>query len=124
MDTKDSRIGKFIKDLMKRRRLLPSQLASDIGISHSTVKRWLTGEDIPSTRSCRKLAKYSNTSLYELLSMANHLPETKGKSSTEWPHFREYALNKYPDELDEDLITMIEDLIERRRARNRGRKSP
>ena len=34
-----------------------------------------------------------------------------------WPEFREYAHQKYPDELDEDLITMIEDLIEWRRAR-------
>ena len=29
------------------------------------------------------------------------------------PEFRDYARLKYPDELDEDLITMIEDLIER-----------
>ncbi|MBA7690960.1 hypothetical protein ES703_99496 [subsurface metagenome] len=32
----------------------------------------------------------------------------------EWPEFREYARRKYP-ELDEDLITMIEDLIEHQR---------
>ena len=37
------------------------------------------------------------------------------KISNKWPEFREYALQKYP-ELDEDLITMIEDLIERRRT--------
>ena len=37
------------------------------------------------------------------------------KSSNKWPEFREYARQKYPNELDEDLITMIEDLIERRR---------
>ena len=32
-------------------------------------------------------------------------------------HLREYAIRKYPNELDEDLITMIEDLIERRRGK-------
>jgi len=37
------------------------------------------------------------------------------KSSNKWPEFRDYARQKYP-ELDEDLITMIEDLIERRRG--------
>jgi hypothetical protein len=42
------------------------------------------------------------------------MPETK---FTEWPEFREYAKQKYPDVLDEDLIVMIEDLIERRRSR-------
>ncbi len=40
------------------------------------------------------------------------------KSSNKWPEFREYARQKYPNELDEDLITMIEDSIER------GRRKP
>ena len=40
------------------------------------------------------------------------------KSSNKWPEFREYARQKYPKELNEDLITMIEDLIER------GRRKP
>ena len=42
------------------------------------------------------------------------------KSSNKWPEFREYARQKYPNELDEDLITMIEDLIERRRAKRQN----
>ena len=41
------------------------------------------------------------------------------KSSNKLPEFREYALQKYP-ELDEDLFTMIEDLIKRRRAKHKG----
>jgi len=40
------------------------------------------------------------------------------KSSSNLPEFREYARRKYPKELDEDLITRIEDLIERRRGKN------
>jgi len=31
------------------------------------------------------------------------------------PDFREYAQKRYPAEFDEDLITMVEDLIEMRR---------
>jgi hypothetical protein len=43
----------------------------------------------------------------------------------EWPEFREYARKMYPDELDDDLITMIEDLIERRRQkRYKSGKNP
>ena len=41
------------------------------------------------------------------------------KSSNKLPEFREYARQKYPNELDEDLITMIEDLIERQRAKHK-----
>jgi transcriptional regulator with XRE-family HTH domain len=36
-----------------------------------------------------------------------------------WPEFREYFRRKYPN-LDEDLITMIEGLIERKRTRANG----
>ena len=39
-----------------------------------------------------------------------------------WPEFREYALQKYANELDEDVVTMIEDLIDRRRAKNYGKR--
>jgi hypothetical protein len=61
----------------------------------------------------------------KVLSLAGHLPRVAEKGAREWPEFREYARKKYPNELDEDLITMIEDLIERRRQKryNTGKHS-
>jgi len=106
---------------MRRRRRLPSQLAVDLGVSHPTVGRWLSGKDIPGIRSCRKLAEHSGVPLEKVLSMADHLPQLKQTAPSEWPEFREYAQRKYPDELDEDLIIVIESLIERRRGRKHGR---
>lgn len=88
-----------------------------MGISHATVSRWLSGKDRPHFRSCRKLSEYSNVPLDKILSLVGYLPGVAEKEPAEWPEFREYALKKYPTELDEDLITMIEDLIERRRGR-------
>lgn len=102
---------------MKRGGRLPSQLAADLGVSHATVSRWLSGQDIPSPRSCQKLAAYTGVPLQRILSLAGHIPPLPNKGPVEWPEFREYAKRKYPSELDEDLITMIEDLIERRRRR-------
>ncbi len=96
---------------------MPSQVASALGISHATVGRWLSGEDIPNTRSCQKLAEYSGVPIEKILSLTEHLPRISERASAEWPEFREYVYQKYPTELDEDLITMIEDLIERRRSR-------
>ena len=113
-------IVSFLKEIMKRRKRLPTQLARDLGVSHPTVARWLTGEDIPSTPSCRKLADYSGVPLEKVLSIAGHLPRVAQTAPTEWPEFREYAQRKYPAELDEDTVTLIEDLIDRRRARRRG----
>lgn len=38
---------------------------------------------------------------------------------TELPEFRDYILGKYP-ELNEDLVNMIENLIQREKAAERG----
>ncbi len=122
MSTKDDPIVSFLKDLMRRRRRLPSQLAADLGTSHATVSRWLSGKDIPNTRSCRKLAEYSDVTPERVLAISGHLPKISDKEPLDWPDFREYARRKYPAELDADLVTMIEDLIERRREKRRGGK--
>jgi len=123
MSTKDVHIASFLKELMRRRKRLPSQMAADLGVSHATVSRWLSGKDIPNTQSCQKLAQYSGVPLENVLSTAGHMPGVAGVDPPEWPEFREYARQKYPHELDEDLVTMIEDLIERRRHRAYGRRN-
>jgi len=64
-----------------------------------------------------RLAEYSGVPVEKVLSLAGHVPRIAERASAEWPEFREYAQMKYPTELDEDLITMIEDLIERRRQK-------
>ncbi len=48
---------------------------------------------------------------------------TKGAAS-EQPGFRAYAQQKYAEALDEDLIAMIEDLVERQRARANDARGP
>ncbi|MCK4785104.1 MAG: helix-turn-helix transcriptional regulator [Desulfobacteraceae bacterium] len=45
-------IVSFLKEVMRRRRRLPSQLAADLGVSHASVSRWLSGSDRPNTGSC------------------------------------------------------------------------
>ena len=117
MNAESAPLASFLIELMRRRKRLPSQLAADLGVSHATVSRWLTGSDVPNTRSCRRLAEYSGVPAEKVLAIVGHLPMVAEAGPPEWPEFREYARRKYPAELDEDLITMIEDLIERRRGR-------
>jgi transcriptional regulator with XRE-family HTH domain len=105
----------FLETVMKLRRLLPSQLAADLGISHTTVIRWLKGKHVPDIQSCERLAEYGNTSVERILRLAGHIPEGAVTQIAGLPEFREYAKMKYPKELDEDIVIMIEDLIERRR---------
>jgi transcriptional regulator with XRE-family HTH domain len=115
--TKKSSFVPFLREVLRRRKRLPSQMASDLQISHATVIRWLAGTSIPSTQSCQRLSEYSGVPLSKILSLAGHAPAIAEAIPAEWPEFREYARQKYPDELDDDLITMIESLIERRRHR-------
>jgi hypothetical protein len=77
---------------------------------------------VPSTQSCRKLAEYSGTSIDKVLEVVGYIPELPVKTYAEWPEFREYAHIKYPDELDEDVILMLEKIIELRRKKNTNNK--
>jgi len=120
--TQEFPIVSFLKEVMRRRQCLPSQLAAHLGVSHATVSRWLSGKDTPSTRSCQRLAEYSGVSPEQVLSIAGHLPRTRIRGPAEWPEFGEYARRKYLKELDEDEVTMIEGLIERRRGRGYMRR--
>ncbi len=107
----------FVKEVMRRRHRLPSQLAADLGVSHTSVNRWLSGKDRPNFESCVKLATYAVVPLDRVLSIVGYLQPLPDTGPSEWPEFREYAREKYSNELDDDLITMIEDLIERRRSK-------
>ena len=114
---KKKSIIKILEELMRRRSKLPSQLAKDLGISHATVSGWLSGKYTPDTRSCLKLSEYSGIQIEEFLCAAGHMPQLNENSSFILPEFREYARTKYPEELGEDVITIIEDLIESNRKK-------
>ena len=92
-------------------------MALDIGVSHASVSRWLSGKDIPKSTSCCKLAEYAGIPCEKVLAMAGLMPRGNEARADDLPDFRDYASLKYPKELDEDLIHMIENLIERRRQR-------
>ncbi|MDH5696424.1 MAG: hypothetical protein OEZ00_07510, partial [Dehalococcoidia bacterium] len=65
----------------------------------------------------RKLAEYTGIPLEKIFTIVGYLSDSKvgNDGLKDWPEFRQYAHLKYADELDDELITMIEDLIERRR---------
>jgi len=122
MNNKHSPFVTFLRDFLKNRGRLPSQMADAIGISHSTISRWLSGKYIPSSRYCQKISEYTGTPLESILAMVGHITEDINIRHSGWPEFREYATKMYPDELDEDTITLIEDIIEYRRNKKKARK--
>jgi transcriptional regulator with XRE-family HTH domain len=110
-------IATFLQDIQRQRGLSLRGLARESGISVSTLSRWCGGKQIPSPKACRMLADYLSLSAEHMLALAGHLrPLHKGANGA-LPEFREYARQKYPEDLDEDMIAMVEDLIYRRRRR-------
>jgi transcriptional regulator with XRE-family HTH domain len=73
--TKTVPIRKLLANLLRERNLRASHLAAAIGVSHATVGRWLKGEDIPTARSCYRLAEFSGIPIEDILRSAGHIPE-------------------------------------------------
>lgn len=61
----------LIAYIMKRHRIQNlSQLATRLGVSHATIKRWLEGGDKPNVESCRKLAEFSGCPIDYIITLA------------------------------------------------------
>ena len=113
----------FLTEIMDQHRCSPSQLATDLGVRYSTVYRWLHNKTLPNISSLRKLAEYTSLSLHTILSRIDYIPSFPHSPPNSLPEFREYAFQKYPAELDDDLVTLIENLIIVRRDRIRSVKA-
>ena len=83
MGTENSLLSIFLVEVMRHRSRLPSQLAADLNVSHATVGRWLSGQDIPNVKSCRKLSEYTGIPLERILVITGHLPDIEQRESKE-----------------------------------------
>jgi transcriptional regulator with XRE-family HTH domain len=81
MRTNNILLGIFLKEVMRQKKRLPSQLAVDLGVSHATIGRWLTDQDIPNVKSCRKLSEYTQLPLERILVITGHLPDISNRES-------------------------------------------
>ena len=106
----------FVRRQLELTGLLPSQFAKKIGVSHPTVGRWLTGEDVPNTNCCRLISKFTGTPIIDIFKMTGHLPADFQEDPTyELPAFREYLMHKYPGRLHISIVNMIERELQRDR---------
>ena len=61
------KIGKFIADLRKHKKLTQTELAKRIGVSNKTVSKWECGNAIPDYGVFENLCKEFNITVNELL---------------------------------------------------------
>ena len=111
---------KFLKELMRSRKCSISRLAADLGVSHSTVSRWVSAKYLPDASSCVRLSEYSGVPLVNILNTMGYTSIGFDGEPIIWPEFREYAKKKYPHILNEDIITMIESLINHKENEKHG----
>lgn len=56
-----------LAELMKEKRCMAKDIAEYCGVSPSAVTHWLNGECMPSIENIKKIAKFLNVSVDELL---------------------------------------------------------
>ena len=61
------KIGKFISDLRKEKKLTQMELANRVGVSNKAVSKWETGKSIPDFGVFENLCKEFDISVNELL---------------------------------------------------------
>jgi hypothetical protein len=111
-DINYSSLPHLLSSLLDKRKITPGQLAQAIDCKLDIIENWLTGNAVPCIQTCRKLADFGGLSLTRILSLTNHLPALIQNERIELIEFRKNDDANSYEYLDEDLNTMIEDLIE------------
>lgn len=80
MDT--VKIGKFLSELRRERRLTQEQLAEKIGTSNKTISRWENGNYMPPVEMLMVLSEFYGVSINEILS-GRRLDDNETQSAAE-----------------------------------------
>jgi len=75
-----NKIGKFIEEERKNKKLTQAKLAEKIFVSEKTISKWENGKGIPDTTSLVKLCEVLEISLNELLNGERGAVENKEKN--------------------------------------------
>ncbi|MFA4835105.1 MAG: helix-turn-helix transcriptional regulator [Dehalococcoidia bacterium] len=97
--------------LLRERKVSLRHLARVVGVSPSTLSRWASEKQMPSPRSCIRLAESLSLPLEQVYAFAGHPIPDQGRDTPVSPDFREYACRRFPEGFRDDMLAMIEDLI-------------
>ena len=62
------RIGKFLSELRKEKKLTQEQLGEKIGVTNKTISRWENGNYLPPVEMLQILSEFYGVSINEILS--------------------------------------------------------
>lgn len=92
------RIGKFLSELRKEKKLTQEQLGEKIGVTNKTISRWENGNYLPPVEMLQILSEFYGVSINEILS-GERLSEAD---------FREKAEENLKTALSESVFTLPE----------------
>lgn len=92
------RIGKFLSELRKEKKLTQEQLGEKIGVTNKTISRWENGNYLPPVEMLQILSEFYGISINEILS---------GERLSEG-NFREKAEENLKTALSESIFTLPE----------------
>lgn len=101
----------FIRRQIEERNTTALRFAKEVGVSHPTVYRWTSGQDLPRPKACLALASVTGESIVDVLKMAGHIPADY-EPAQDLPSFRSYMRLKYPGILTDSILRMVEREIE------------
>lgn len=104
----------YLKNLIDRKKLNQSQVATYAGVSVSAVSLWLSGKRLPEPENLRKIAPVLGVSIEELMQNAGYLESESRKD-------REPTITIDATGLDAEDIEILEKMAER--MRHKGKKS-
>ena len=110
----DTPIMTWLRKMLKERHILAFYLAKQLGISHATVSRWLSGKDVPKPRHCEKLAILTGEHVLKILVLAGHLTKTP-ELTVVYPPFREF-MDRTHNGFMPDLVDVMALAIDKWRA--------
>jgi len=118
----DRGLARYLESQLKQRDINYSQMARQLGVSHATIHRWLTGSDIPDAASCGKLAEWSGEPLHYILYIAGHTDVPLDRNGNDLPGFRRYLTMKYAGVFPDELVTVLEGMISQYHAKRRAKQ--
>lgn len=74
MSLMSNKLSTWLAKELNKRSWSARELGRRIGLSHTTINRYVEGTSIPSTQTCQKLATVLNADGIEIMRLAGHIP--------------------------------------------------
>lgn len=106
-------LGRWMAHMLASRNMNRTDLAERMGVDPSMVSKWLRGVRMPNVPHCQAIARAFGVPDYEVLRLADHVPEHLRQPTAHPERDRAHALI---DLMDPEVVALYIPLMERHLA--------